>query len=169
MVRVIPEIVREKTAEILERPQIEAWAACAAIWSRIYVLSGPGWEDHQGFHELVRSSYSLAIRRAVGPSSFVPNESLIRDLEGFDVEDDGSATWNYMIDVMEMISPVIGGQDIEICLKTAIRVYLETSFNVRVGDFAIERGRPISYADARTRIVDDPVWIKSVSFLNSLL
>jgi len=90
-------------------------------------------------------------------------------MEGFDVEDDGSAAWNYMIDVMEMISAAIGGKDVDTCLKTAIRVYLEVSFNLRARDFALEQGSPISYADAKARMASDPVWIRSVNFVNSLL
>jgi len=62
--------------------------------------------------------------------TFPSGELLLSALEGFDIEDDGSAEWQYVVDLIVMISAALDGQDVSVCLQTALRSYLEGTFNV---------------------------------------
>jgi len=74
-----------------------------------------------------------------------------------------------MIDLMEMISPVIQGASIDVCVETALRVYLEGMFNYRARAYADAASRPISVAEAKERMADDPEWERVIAFVRSLL
>jgi hypothetical protein len=77
--------------------------------------------------------------------------------------------WNYMIDLMEMLSGAIKGQDVSFCLETTLRVYLEGRFNLLARSYALAGGRPISYVDAKQRAAADVEWGKEIDFIKSLL
>jgi hypothetical protein len=117
----------------------------------------------------MRDAFSAAVQRSVGVDALTSVNRLLSALEAFDVEDDGSDEWSYMIDLIEMISPVIQGASISVCVETALRVYLETMFNHRARVYGDAAGRPISVAEAKERMADDPEWGKVIDFVGSLL
>jgi hypothetical protein len=43
------------------------------------------------------AAFSMAIRRAAGMGDFVADGRLVAELEAFDVADDGSAQWQYVV------------------------------------------------------------------------
>jgi hypothetical protein len=161
-------LTSEKSRELLARSSMIAWAACASIWSRVFVLSGSGWRRAPELFEKMCDAFSLAMQRTVGVSALPSAESLLSSFEAFSIEDDGSAEWNYMIDLIEMISAAVGGQDISSCLETALRVYLEGTFNARARVHAVSNGRPISYAEAKSRVANDAEWKRTVDFVMAL-
>lgn len=165
----ITTLARERAREIISRQEGGAWAACASIWSRILVLSSPAWEERREWNSVLNEAFILAIRRAAAAGASVPGGALLASLEGFDIEDDGSIEWNYMIDLIEMISVVIENRDIESCLETAVRVFLEGAFGLRVREYASKDGGPVSYADAKMKAAEDDEWIRAVDFVRSLL
>jgi hypothetical protein len=164
----INSLVTEKSEELLARSPVQAWAACASIWSRVLVLSGPAWSRDPDLSETMSMAFSRATQRAVGMDSLVPAEPLLAVFEAFDVEDDGSFEWNYLIDLIEMISAAIGGQDVGGCLETALRVYLEETFNALTRIYAVEEGKPVSYTEAKERVAVDPEWHRAIDFINAL-
>jgi hypothetical protein len=164
----IKALVTEKSGELLARSPVQAWAACASIWSRVLVLSGPAWSRAPDLSETMRMAFSRATQRAAGMDSLVPAEPLLVVFEAFDVEDDGSAEWNYMIDLIEMIAAAIGGQDVGSCLETTLWVYLEETFNALTRTYAVADGRPVSYTEAKERVAADPEWHRAVDFINAL-
>jgi hypothetical protein len=116
----------------------------------------------------MRDAFSLAMQRSVGVGTLPSAKSLLSTFEAFDIEDDGSAEWGYMVDLIEMISAAIDGQDVGTCLETALRVYLEGMFNVLVRGYAVADGRAIPYAEAKTRLANDAEWGRAVDFVRAL-
>lgn len=114
-------------------------------------------------------AFSAAMQRSIGVSNTQSIGPLSAALDGIAIEDDGSVEWNYMIDLIEMLSGAIKGQDASLCLETTLRVYLEGRFNLLARSYAIADGRPISYADAKQRAAGDVEWGKEVDFIKSLL
>jgi hypothetical protein len=164
----IKALASEESGELLARSPVRAWAACATIWSRIFVLSAPGWRRYTQISEKILDAYSLAMQRSIGISAPPSVESLLSAFEAFDIEDDGSAEWSYTIDLIEMLSAAIGGEDVSACLETALRVYLTEIFNALTRAYAIADGKPISYAEAKTRIADDVTWRRTLDFISAL-
>ena len=162
-------LVSQKSAELLARPPISAWAACASIWSRVFVLSGPGWAPRPDLLDKMREALSHALQRTVGIGELPSAEPLLADFQTFDIEDDGSMAWIYMVDLIEMLSAPIGGQDIGVCVKTSLRVYLDGVFNSLARGYAVAEGRPIPYSEAKDRIAGEVEWRRTIEFVRSLL
>ena len=162
-------LAREKSGELQARPPIDRWAACASIWSRLFVLSGPGWMKWPGLAEKMRGAFSLAMQRSIGVDISLLGSATLAAFESFDIEDDGPSEWGYMIDMIEIISPVISGVDVNGCLETGLRVYLQAMFNNLARSYAIEAGRPVSIAEVWNRLASDAEWMRVVSFAESLL
>lgn len=161
--------MNQKSRELLDNSTMSAWAACASIWSRIFVLSSPEWARSLELSRIMSEAFSAAMQRSIGVSNTQSIGPLSAALDGIAIEDDGSVEWNYMIDLIEMLSGAIKGQDASLCLETTLRVYLEGRFNLLARSYAIADGRPISYADAKQRAAGDVEWGKEVDFIKSLL
>jgi hypothetical protein len=161
-------IVSEKSAELVVAAPERSWAACAAIWARVFVLSGPGWERAPGAAEAIQEAFSLAMRRAAGMGEFVPDERLVAELEAFDVADDGSAEWQYMIYLMGMVQMAVCGKDLSDCLKNALQMYLEMSFHMINRTYGTMAGGPISWKDAKEVVAADADWARVVEFVLAL-
>jgi hypothetical protein len=67
-------ITSEKADELLAALPERSWAACAAIWSRVFVLAGPGWKKAPKTTGAMREAFFLAMQRAAGIGAFVPDE-----------------------------------------------------------------------------------------------
>ena len=148
---------------------MSAWAACASIWSRVFALSSPSWARNPELFQIMSEAFLTAMQRSVGAGSFLSTGPLLAAFDNLSIEDDGSAEWNYMIDLIEMLSGAIKGQEVGFCLETTLRVYLEGRFNLLTRSYAVAAGKPISYADAKQRAASDTEWQKEVDFIKSLL
>jgi hypothetical protein len=113
-------------------------------------------------------AFSLAMKRAVGIGDFVPDERLVAELEAFDVEDDGSAEWQYMVDLMGMVQMAVRGKDLSDCLRHALQTYLETSFHMIGRTYGAAAGRPLSWKEAKEAVAADADWARVVDFVQSL-
>lgn len=164
----IKALASEESGELLTRSPVRAWTACATIWSRVFVMSAPSWRTYKQISEKILEAYSRAMERSVGISPPPSTASLLSAFEAFDVEDDGSAEWSYTIDLIEMLSAAIGGEDVSACLEIALRVYLTQTFNSLVRAYAIADGKPISYAEAKVRVADDVAWRRTLDFITAL-
>ena len=161
-------ITSEKADELLAAPPERSWAACAAIWSRVFVLAGPGWKKAPKTTGAMREAFSLAMQRAAGIGDFVPDERLVAELEAFDVADDGSAEWQYMIDLMTMVQMAVRGKDLSDCLRRALQTYLEMSFHIISRTYAAAAGRPLGLTEAKEMIAADADWARVVAFVRAL-
>jgi len=164
----IDDLVDRKTHDLLTCSERCGWAACAAIWARVFVLASPGWKRWPEFFDTVRDAFSIAMLRCVGPSAISPPELLIAKLESFDIEDDGSAEWQFAVDLIEMISVTLDGKDVSTCLQSAIRSYLEGTLTVLRNDYAVSVGGIISNDIAMKRLAADPEWCRTVEFVAAL-
>jgi hypothetical protein len=165
------DLVAQRTQEILRRSLVSAWAACASVWCRVFVLSGQGWMRHPDLFDKMNKAFFIAIQRSLGADNAVdpPSvEAILDAFEAFDIEDDGSPEWNYMIDLIEIISTVIRGEDVRTCLDTTLRVYVEGRYNMIARAYAISEDRPISQKEADERMARDPEWNQVINFVNSL-
>jgi hypothetical protein len=118
----------------------------------------------------MQNAFSIAIQRSIGvDTETLPSaQPILAAFGAFDIEDDGSPEWNYMIDMIEIISPAIDGRDIGSCLETALRVYLAGSFNM-IARSSVTAGAPsISYIEAEVLIANNPEWVQVLEFVNSL-
>jgi hypothetical protein len=107
------------------------------------------------------------MRRGVDPE--VLREADIPDiLKEFDVEDDGSYEWNYIIDFIGVVSPAIEGCPVDECLRVALMIYLDSMFNSRARAYGDEAGRAVSAAEVLEKIKDDLDWGRVLGFVDSL-
>jgi hypothetical protein len=164
----IKAVASEKLAELLAEASARSWAACAAIWSRVFVLSGPGWERAPETAGAMGEAFSLAMQRAAGMGDFVPNVRLVAELEAFDVADDGSAEWQYMIYLMGMVQMAVRGKDLSDCLSHALQMYLEMSFHMIGRTYGAAVGRPLSWKEAKEVVAADDDWARTVDFVRAL-
>jgi hypothetical protein len=92
----LEELLGGKVTELASRPAIEGWAACAAIWTRLYVLAGPGLRRWPDIAADISNTFLAALRRGASidldPAFQIP--IAIRD---FRIEDDGSDEWGYVV------------------------------------------------------------------------
>lgn len=164
----IDALVNQKLTELLARPESWGWSACASIWAHEFVLASPAWRRWPNFFATVREALSDALLRCVDPGVILVADPLLEALEGFDVEDDGSPEWQFAVDLIAMISTALGGQELSICLETAVRSYLEGIFNVLGNTYAVAAGRPISQVETIKRLVSDTEWNRAVIFIRGL-
>ena len=160
--------VFHKSRDLLSRPESWQWAACAALWARVLALASPGREKWPEFFDTVREAFSLAMLRCTNPEEFSRSESLIIRFDNFDIEDDGSAEWEFIVDFVTMIAPAVDGQDIGACLEIALRSYLEGIKNVLSNGYAAAYDGVIRYDDAMKQLAVDPEWSRAVDFIRAL-
>ena len=171
----ITDLVTSKANELLVRPsQEDAWAACASIWARLFTLAAPAWRRWPGFLSVVQEAMQAALQVsvsaqfAIGGAKLPLHGMLISRLEAFDIEDDGSAEWQFVIDLIAMLSIALDSRDPAECLRVTLHTYLEGMFNILSNKLAIADGRSISRVEARNRLAHDREWTRTVSFVTSL-
>jgi hypothetical protein len=162
----VTSLVREKVAELSTRSEPDAWAACAAVWARAFVLATPGWRRWPDLGNLLGEALGTTLLVVPGATPAPPG--LIERLESFDVEDDGSAEWQYAIDVAAMLLSALGGDPLPACATATLTTYLEGTFNVVANNLAMANGRPISQLEAVDRVPESDTWRRAVAFVQSL-
>jgi len=106
--------------------------------------------------------------RCIGHDAVSPPELLIAKLEGFSIEDDGSAECQFVLDIAVMLSAVLDGQVVGVCLQTSIRSYLEGMVNVISNNYAVAAGGVIPHNIAMKKLAADPDWDRVVAFIMGL-
>jgi hypothetical protein len=76
--------------------------------------------------------------------------------------------WQYVVDLIAMLSDAVHGTPVETSLKNAINWYLDGTFNVLSNETSRGLGRPISQKEARQMLELDNRWIGAKAFLNCL-
>ena|SRR5437763_12138232 len=76
----------------MERVERDIWANCASLWARLFVLAEPFWETASRAREDVEEAFLAVLRGR--PELY---DALARRLQGFDVEDDGTAEWGMQL------------------------------------------------------------------------
>ena len=160
-------LVNQKVGELSTRSETDAWAACAAVWAHVFVLASPGWQRWPQLAGPLGKALLAAMGAVTGGGEPVP-AGLIAHLEEFDVEDDGSAEWQYAIDVTAMLLSVLNGEGLVTCATTTLTTYLEGTFNVVANNVAAVAGHPISQLEASSRVPDDEIWRRAVRFVRAL-
>jgi hypothetical protein len=163
----VENLIEEKAAELAARPVVDGWAACAAIWARLFVLAGPGLRRWPDIAAGLSSVFVAALRRGAG-IGVNPEFQIPVSVKEFHIEDDGSDEWTYMVDLIGVITPPVEGGGVSECVDVAIQTYIDSMFNSRARAYADEAGGPISVADVNERILSDPAWLRVLNFVKSL-
>jgi hypothetical protein len=108
------------------------------------------------------------VRRAAGMADFAPDEGLVAELESFDVEDDGTDEWQYMVDLMGMIQVAVLGEDLSRCVRQALTIYLNQSFHISGRKYGEAAGWPLRLTEVMQLLASDADWARAVSFVQSL-
>jgi hypothetical protein len=163
-------IVDAAARQILARSEAQAWAVCACIWARLWVLAGPGWVRWPDAQRRVLEALTLALAQCVGvPSpSGSSAELVLIGLEGLAVEDDGSPEWGFMLDLVEDLLAVLHGEPVQRCIATTLRTFLEGMFNLLANQLAASAGGTISHTEANKRLAHNDAWKQTVAFVQSL-
>ena len=167
MERDIETLVRNKTQELFQRSQTDAWAACCSIWVRLLVSARPGWMKWPELRDVALEALNLALRRSLD-MEMPPHERLVLKLEGFSVDDDGSDEWQQTVDLIGMLLAALDDQDVNVCLTLTLTTYLEGVFHQLANRLALAVGGPISDLEARTRLAGDADWLRTVRFVEAL-
>jgi hypothetical protein len=117
---------------------------------------------------MVDTALPLAILRLRGKAVDEEDRAIEADLEHVSVSDDGSSQWQYVIDLIAMLSDAVHGTPVALSLKNAINWYLEGTFNVLSNETSHDLGRPISLTEARERLELDDRWIGAKDFVKCL-
>ncbi|MGH7869818.1 MAG: hypothetical protein ACREP9_19845, partial [Candidatus Dormibacteraceae bacterium] len=120
------------------------------------------------FFDTAREGFSLAMLRCSRPDRFSRSELIVSKFEAFDIEDDGSAEWEFVVDLIAMLEPAVEGRDVGACLEVALRTYLQGMKNVLSNNYAIANGGIISHDVAMKQLAVDPEWARAVDFINAL-
>jgi hypothetical protein len=152
---------------LLGRPERQRWAACAAIWTRLYVASAPGWTKWPHLEPTATLALSLALRRAAGVA-VQGSDELLRALQAFDVEDDSSEEWQTVIDLFELLSGVLKQSYVDMCLKQAVVTYLDGAFNTAAIKLSQQKSRPVSQQETLEALGKLGVWKQAESFVLNL-
>jgi hypothetical protein len=164
----ITAIVDATARQIMARSTAEAWAACACIWARLWVLAGSGWVRWPDAQQHVLDALTSALARCVGVPAASSTELVLIRLEGIGIEDDGSPEWGFMLDLVEDLMAVLHGESVQRCVTTTLRTFLEGMFNVLANEVAVSAGSTISHAEAQRRLAHDGAWKQAVAFVQSL-
>lgn len=144
------------------------WAACAAIWARLWVEAGHGLKRWP--HEAMRLSEALtcAMWKAAGTQLTDAADLVLVGLEAIEIDDDGSADWQSVVDLASMLIDALTDNDETAVLERTVRAYLEGAFNVLANDAATEAGGVLSQAVAETVVAQDERWQRTLSFVRGL-
>jgi hypothetical protein len=160
-------MVDQKAGELAGRPPAEAWAALASLWARLFVLAGSGWSRWPALRASVEAGFVGALERArSGARSSAP--ALLGPLEAFSVEDDGTAEWQYAIDLVAMLADALRGTELDQCVRNALTWYLEGTFNILANELSDVRGRPVSQTEASAHVGQNDRWHRAVQRIASL-
>jgi len=115
----------------------------------------------------METAVMAALGRGVLGSDRVSPSTLPQPAE-FDLEDDGSADWQYLVDLIAMLLPAHDGRDALTCLRIALQTYLEGTYIVLANEESARLGRPISQTEAQATVQADASWRHAVAFAQSL-
>lgn len=152
----------------MNRPTTDRWAACASLWARVYVLAARGWTRWPQVHARVRAALPVALDRSTRVGLPASHQQHVAELNDFAIEDDGSAEWERVIEIITMLVVALEGQHVDACVQAAIRTYLEGTFNIVANRMAVAAGGTISHADAKARMAHNETWQQAVAFVRSL-
>jgi hypothetical protein len=164
----ISSLVKHKTGELVTRPPVAAWAACASIWAREYVLAAPGWLKWPDARATAGDALAVALARSAGADVSATVADVAARLGAFDVEDDGSDEWQHVLDVVTMLAGALEDDDLETTVEATLTTYLEGTFTVLANNLAETDGRPISLVDAEERLAGDERWRAAVDLVRAV-
>jgi len=165
----VRQLAREKAAELVGRSTVEAWGALASLWGRLFVLATSGWLKWPDARATVEESFLAALRVSIGqPPEPRRLQELVTTLDGFAVEDDGSAEWQHAIDLVAMLLDALRGIPLAIAVENALLWSLEGEVNVLSNEYAVATGKPIFRDEARERLEKDPRWVRVIATVRAL-
>ena len=164
----LDEAVATAVNRLRDRRVEDQWAACAKLWTQLWVLGSAGWAKWPETARRVFDGLQLALTRAGGLPDERSAELVLLGLETIDVEDDGSPEWQYMIDLSAVLTEALGNRDSHEAVEVTIRTYLEGAFNVLANDVAVQSGKAVSQSVAVEAIARNATWDGAVALVNAL-
>ena len=162
----IGELVDAKVDEVAGDTG-RAWAGCSALWTRAFANARRALDRWPALRPRVETALVAAVTQTVRGSVGVPPSTLPGVAE-FDIEDDGSADWQYVVDLIAMLLPALDGRDASTCLRIALLTYLDGTFIVLANAESGRLGRPISETEAQASVEAHESWLRAVAFAQSL-
>jgi hypothetical protein len=165
----ITRLVEEKVRALEGTPAARRWAAVVGVVTRQFVLVGDGWFRWPGWFEAARDGVDVLLANAAGrPVGDEENRRVLRQLEGFDLEDDGSDEWQHAVDLVTALTRAVEGADLDALLEATTLRYLEGMFNAIANARADAAGKPVSQADAARHVPESEEWRASVAFVREV-
>jgi hypothetical protein len=96
------------------------------------------------------------------------SELALSSLESLIIEDDGSAEWQYVIDLCAVLVEALGSSKPIDIVEVTIRTYLEGIFNVWANELAVKSGRPVSQLAAEQQMASEESWIATFALVTAL-
>ena len=160
-------LVQETLGRLTVLPLHRQWAACAAVWARLWALATPGWPRWPGAAERVLAAMSVAFAR-MGNVPAPSSDLALVGLEALDMEDDGTAEFQSALDLASLLIQALADLDASRCLEVTIRTYLEGTFNVLANEHADRTGRSVTHAVALVEVGNSSDWHDAVRLVRSL-
>jgi hypothetical protein len=166
----IPRLVAEKIRALEGTPAARRWAAVVGVVTRQFVLVGDGWSRWPAWFEASSDGVDVLLARAAGrPVADEENRRVLRQLEAFDVEDDGSDEWQHAVDLVTALTRAVeGADDVDALLEATTLRYLEGTFNIIANARADAAGKPVSQADAARHVPESEEWRAAVAFVREV-
>lgn len=165
----ISRLAHQKAEELIGRSELEAWSALACLWVRTFVLIDGGWSRWPELRPIFEEALLTALDVASGGDrSSVRLGSIVAQLESASIEDDGSAEWQHLIDLIAMLLDVLQARAVRTCIENAIAWFLEGEFNIRANELAEAKGTPVSESEARRSVESQAQWAKAVALVGAL-
>jgi hypothetical protein len=164
----IKKLVDEKTNQLSARSPVAIRAAQAALLERTYALAtdaGTRWPDQ---YRLVTEAMTTALTRLSQATPDTTDGNVTDALEAFDIEDDGSAEWQRMLDLIAMLLAILHDTPAIDAIRDAMQTHLEGTFNIVANAHSDAAGHPISETTALSLMDTDPTWQQEVAFVLDL-
>jgi hypothetical protein len=151
----------------VERERL-VWGNCAALWGRLFVLSGSIWKRLPASCANAEAAFVAAIKRgAYGEGAAV--DDLRSGLLEFGLnEDDGTPEFQYAIDLMDSLYHALSGWDAARTLTAGSASYLDSVYSEVAKRLADSKGRVVSVAEMDLALGDDETSLEANAFVTAL-
>lgn len=164
----VAALVEQKVGEFAERAPEDCWGALAALWGRTFALGASGWATQPEPCKLVVEGLAAALVRTTGLHVSSDLRALGDAVDGVELQEVDEAQWGYMAAIIGMLVDALRGEDRLVCLRNALTMYLDDTWNSVAATTIVRRGESYTHAEDLVLVPRDDRWVRAVRFIEAL-